>query len=309
MTDPITIFRASKGLNTKADPARIYSSKEGITDLAVAGDIDITDTGRISRRKGYTQQISGISAHSLFCDGGDCLFVTGTNLCILNSDYSYDVLTAVHANARMAYVQINDQIYYCNGYQKGIIEDKNVKSWELGEYVGPPTRRHLVDPPIGTKLAYYNGRVFVVQGDVIWYSEPGYFGAFDLARGFLWYPSSIRMVRPVDDGMYISTSTQTFFVSGSNPLEFTQTKVADYPAIQWTDIKLSGRLVFNQDGGKTIVETNGLSAMWMSEQGICYGGPSGNFYNLTFDKIASFPTGLTGSGLVHNGRYVGLINS
>lgn len=301
MTKPINIFRGSDGLNTMIDPARLRSGG-GVQDLAVAADIDVTDTGRISRRKGYTKRISA-SVHSLFCDGGPCLFVTGTSLCSLNPDYTYNILATVTAAARVSYTEINNRIYWCNGNEKGYVSGSINHSWIKGEYVGPTTKRILSNPPTGTLVAYYRTRMYIAQANVLWYSEPLAFGAFDLVRGFFMFATDIRMVRAVEDGIFVSSSNNTYFLRGNTPLSFEQIKVADYPAIQWSDAKLEGSL--SQDGG--IIEGNGISAMWMSNNGICYGGPGG-FRNLTLDKIADFPDGLSGSGLVYNGRYIGLIN-
>jgi len=295
----ISIFRGSTGLNTKIDPARLYS-KEGIKDLAVAADVDVTDTGRISRRKGYTERAS-IESHSLFCDKGKCLFVSGTSLYELLPDYSYTVLAAVTANKRVSYTEINERIYWCNGTEKGYITDKN-NSWVKGNYIGPTSKRTLSDPPTGTIVEYYKNRMYVAQENVLWYSEPGAFGAFDLARGFFQWATEIRMVRAVDNGIFVSTEKNTYLLLGRSPLQFEQVKVAGFPAIKHSDCKLNGYL--SESG---IIEGTGQSAMWVSPQGVCYGGNDG-FRNLTIDKIANFSTGRTGSGLVYNNKFLGLIN-
>ena len=153
----LPIFIGTEGLNTKIDPARLYKDG-GIQDLAVGADIDVTDTGRISRRKGYTKRISDIPIHSLFCDDGLCLFVTGTSLCSLNPDYTYTVLATVTEDVRVDYVEINNRIYWLNGNEKGYITDIN-NSWVKGTYVGPTTRRNLVSPPIGAIVEYYRNRM------------------------------------------------------------------------------------------------------------------------------------------------------
>ena len=302
---PITIFRGTRGLNTKIDPAQL-GKNGGILDLAVAADVDVNDTGkRISRRKGYTRQTTS-AAHSLFCDKGPCLFVAGTGLYELHADYSSTLLTTVAENARMSYAEVNGRVYYQNGYEKGYIKDSGAHTWERGTYYGPDTDRVFSDPPIGTIVRHYRNRMYIAQKNVLWYSEPGDFGRFDLARGFLMYATDIRMVRPVEDGIYVSDSTASYFLKGSTPLEFVQIHVAPYPAIEGTDTSFFGSLIFGNEG-ITIMEGPGIAAMWLSEEGVCYGGPNG-FFNVTLDKIADIPAGLTGSGLVHKGKYVGLID-
>jgi hypothetical protein len=301
---PITIFRGTYGLNTKIDPARL-GKNGGVLDLAVAADVDVSDTGRLSRRKGYTKQTTS-AAHSLFCEQGPCLYVSGTGLYELHADYSSTLLATVTENARMNYAEINGRVYYLNGYEKGYIQDSGSHTWEKGTYYGPDTDRVLSDPPIGTIVRHYRNRMYIAQKNVLWFSEPGAFGAFDLARGFVMYASDIRMVRPVEDGIFVSSSRNTYFLKGSTPLEFVQLRVAPYPAVEGTDAPFSGALIFGQEGA-SIMEGPGIAAMWLSEEGVCYGGPNG-FYNVTLDKIADMPTGLTRAGLVHKGKYVGLID-
>lgn len=299
------IFQGTHGLNTKIDPARL-GRKNNILDLAVAGDVDISDTGRISRRKGYTQQTE-VASHSLFCEGGDCLFIAGTGLYQLHPDYTSSLVTTVTSGLTMDYAQVNGQIYYCNGADKGIVRNGQYSAWEKGTYYGPDTHRTLSNPPIGTMVEYYRNRLYVVQKNVLWYSEPGAYGAFDLARGFFMYPTDIRLVVAVDDGIYLSDSTTHYFLKGNTPQEFEQITLANYPAITGTDSTFNGQLVFDRYEGARIIDGAGKAALWLSNEGICYGGPGG-FLNVTQDKIAGFPDGLTGSGLVHKGKYIGLID-
>ncbi len=297
---PLTIFRGSTGLNTKIDPTRLYSNA-GIKDLAVAGDVDVGDTGRLSRRKGYTKQLAG-NYHSLFCDKGACCFALGTGLYLLNLDYTSVMIATITENAPVSYTQVNDRIYWCNGMEKGYITQSLNHAWVKGTYIGPETKRSFSDPPTGTIVEYYNNRMYVVQNNVLWYSEPGAYGTFDLARGFFQYGTNIRMVRAMADGLYVSSSNNTYFLQGGSPKDFQQRKVAPYAAIRGSDCKLDGSLI---EG--SIVPGNGVAAMWLSNEGICYGGPGG-FQNLTLNKITNFPDGLSGSGVIHNDRYIGLID-
>jgi len=157
MAKRIKLFTEADGLNIKDDPARLkYVPKTGVTDLAVAYNVDITDNGRISRRKGFTQQVA-LDTHSLFCDGGSCLFVTGDALCILHPDYTYTSLRNVQQNAKMRYAQVDDTIYYLNGWQIGRVLEGLSVSWVMDddEY-GPTTQQVFSDPPIGTDIAHFS---------------------------------------------------------------------------------------------------------------------------------------------------------
>lgn len=300
MPELITIFRGSSGLNVKTDPTRLrFDPATGIQDLAVAVNIDHDRTGRVSRRKGFAATAVTAAVHSIWCDGGPCLFVTGTSLCQLAASYTYQTLATVTAGARMSYFQVDTRSYWMNGFEKGYIEAGANNSWVKGDYVGPETTRQYYDPPIGHKTAYEHGRVWIAQGSVVWYSEPYNLGAFDLSRGFLTFESRVSMIRPVKGGVFFGDAHKTYFAAGTDPRSMELLIVADYPVIEGTDSPLD--MVKFGDGS-----INGVGAIWTSTQGICVGMPTGQFINLTFKNL-SYPNALKGSGLCFDGRYVAVL--
>jgi hypothetical protein len=308
MAKVLRLFSGTSGLNTKVDPARLpYNPETGVQDLAVAYNVSIDDTGRVSRRKGFTQQVAG-NFHSLFCDGGECLYVLGVTMGRLLPDYTGIAVATVTASAKMAYAQVNDRIYYCNGNETGFVEEGVNNAWVKGDYYGPETDRNFVDPPIGTDLGYYNGRIYVAQGSTCWYSEPFGFNLFDLTRNYWAVDSEIRMIRPVQGGVFVGSETKVYFFGGANPTEAQRITVCDYPVIKWSDCNFHGSFVLTQSGEAFIDYNSGsLSALWMSANGICYGGYNGDFRNLTEDKVV-LPASNSGAGLVYNGTFIGLLN-
>lgn len=311
MAQRVKIFSGSDGLNTRIDPARLkYNPKTGIADLAASKNVDIDDTRRISRRKGFTKQVA-VNSHSIWCDGGPCLFVAGDALCILHSDLkTYTPLRNVQPGARMRCVQVDDVAYYCNGYQAGRVADGLSMSWVMDDdYYGAETKKEFSDPMIGTDIAYHSSRIWIVEGDTAWHSEPFGFNLFNLAKNYFKFDSPLRMIRPVRDGIFFSSETATFFYRGTgDPKEYVKTTVVDYPAAEYSDVKLYGKLVFYRNGGLSVDKNPGeVSAMWMSQKGVCYGGYDGTFRNLSQDKLVS-PSAVSGSSLVHDGKFLGLLN-
>jgi len=305
------LLSATTGLNTKVDPVRLgYNPETGVQDLAVAYNVDVDDTGRVSRRKGFTSQVSA-DCHSVFCDGGACLYVTGDALTLLRTDYTTKALRNVQVGARMRYAQVDDEVYYCNGVQTGRVADEVSMSWVMADTkYGPGTKREYSDPPVGTDVAFHAGRMWVAEGDTIWYSEPLGFNYFDLAGCYFKFNSQVRMIRPVKEGLFVSDEVATYFFRGiGDPKEYYKIKVANYPVVQYSDVKFFGKLVIFQ-GGEFIIDVSfgDLSALWMAEQGVCYGGYDGTFKNLTEEKIEKFPPALTGAGLFYKGSYIGLLN-
>lgn len=295
--EPVTIFSASNGLNVKVDPTRVPFDKEsGVTDLSVAVNVNIDSTGRVSRRKGFAATTRTENIHSLWCGGVGCFFVTDSMLCLLGADYTSTAVATVTPGAPVSYFQLEKRTYWMNGYEKGFVEAGSNRSWGIGSYVGPDSSRILSDPPIGHLIAYDYGRVFVAQGPVIWYSEPFSLGAFDLARNFLPFESRITMMQPLLGGMFVSTETETYFLPGRDPQGTEPGKVADYPAIRGTDVRVD----LSKIGAG---ELTGIGAMWASTKGICAGTPDGRFINLTHRRL-DYPSALFGAGICFDDRYV-----
>ena len=297
MAKPLTVFRGSAGLNNKVDPVNLhYDPDTGVSELAVAYNVDIDRRGRIARRKGF-RKVHAAAVHSLFCDGGHCLFVSGDALKRLNPDYTATALRAVTPGARMRYVQVDGDIYYANGFEKGVVRADGLSyEWTGGAYVGPPTTKTFEDPPIGHLLEHFNGRIYIANGCTVWYSEPFAYAWFNTAENFIPLASRVRMIRAVRGGLFVSSSEKTFFFAGSGPKEFSPTVVADYPAIEGADVIVEGSRVASG-------EIVGRAAMWASPRGVCIGGPDGTFRNLTERKL-EYPSANVGAAYYRDGVYL-----
>ena len=62
-----------------------------LSDLAIANNVNIDDTGKIVLRDGYLQKLAG-AYHSLWSNGTTCLYVIGTELRQLMSNLSASAL-------------------------------------------------------------------------------------------------------------------------------------------------------------------------------------------------------------------------
>jgi len=304
----VRFFTGTTGMNTKVDPARIrYDPKTGVQDLAACKNIDIDNTGRVSRRKGFTSRVSLSGCHSLFCDEGDCLFVYGGALCVLGKDYSYTAIRNVTPGATMRCRQLDNVIYYCNGFERGKVFEGVSYGWNKPTYYGPVTTKEFMDPPVGTDLEYYAGRMFVVQGKIVPYSEPFDVSTFE-RKSYLPFDAEVVMFKSVEDGIYAGTDKETFILSGQDANAFEISKVADYPAVKGSEVKIVGRLAQTKSGRYYINDKGGKkSLLWLSREGVCFGGPGGEFVNLTEEKV-DLPDALTGTGFVYDNKYIGIMN-
>lgn len=298
MTDTLNIFTGSTGLNTQVDPVRLlFDPQSGVQDLAVAYNVDHDATGRVSRRKGFSATIRTENIHSLWCDGGECLFANGTSLCVLNSDLTRTVVATITDGPRLSYAQVSNKAFWANGIETGYVQGTINHEWTAGTYYGPSTTRQYSGPPVGNHLAFFGGSVFVIQGNTAWHSEPFSLNQFDLVRNHYQFQTAIRMFCPVSDGIFVGTERNVYFLLGTSPRDLRRIPKSGYPPIEWTDARIPLEVIPSFQGMTQI------GVIWTSTEGICVGLPDGQVLNLTKAKV-SFPTSLRGAGIVIDKRYI-----
>lgn len=302
MAKTVRIFSGTTGLHTNVDPVRAgFDPKTGITDLTAGINIDVTDSQKPTRRKGCVKK-SSTPGHSLFCDGGAVLFVTGSSLARLNPDFSHTILGPVSApHLRMRYVQIGSSIYYGNGVHKGVFSEE---TGTAGDWVAPPSPSDVEvdyqDPVPPTHLEYYRGRLFTAWENILLYSAEWGYSWFDLVNQVVPFPSRITMIRRVSEGLYVGCERDgVFFCAGYGPDEFMVDRVSPDPPVEHTDVRVRADSV--------VGEMKGDAAMWTSKSGVCFGGSQRMFMNLTEDRV-DLPPAMTGCAIANRSAYLSLIN-
>lgn len=300
MSKPFRLLSKSSGLNNKVSPTNIiYDERSGIGDLCVAVNVDITNEGKIARRSGTTITAITSNVHSLFTGINDTYFVSGSVLYALNPDYTAtSLVTGLTSGFTMAYCDVLDRTYYCNTRQKGYIRHRSNNSWTAGTYVGPTTYRTYSDPPIGSLLGLYRGRMYVVKDNTLWYSEPFAYSMFDMARSYVWFEQNITSLLPVEDGLYVSAD-KVYFLKGTQPVEFALSTVSAYPVVGQTGVVVQGENLLDKS-------YSGKCAIWTSQDGIFLGFGNGQVKNLTKDKLDLPPIG-GGCAVYHKEAYTALL--
>jgi len=301
----ISIFSGSNGLNTKIDPVRIrFNPETGISDLSACVNIDIDDSGRISRRKGYTATSRTESWENLFSCGSYALGTKGNALCVIEADMSYTAIRNITTGASMNFVRDTDGkqdvIFYNNGYETGKILNKISYSWVADDYVGATSRKEIYDPPLGHLLEIRNLRMFIAEGNILWYSEPGALSQFRLAANYFGYPNRLRMVQAVDGGLWISDSESVYFLGGNIAPALqempTQVKKCDCPVIEGTNVEAPASRI-------GIEGLSGIVTIFTTTKGVCIGSADGILIPITEHKI-DIPSGLSGSAIYRDEKYI-----
>jgi hypothetical protein len=178
----------------------------------------------------------------------------------------------------------------------------NQSGWQVysGETeLGPELKTLFFDQaPAGHMLEYFNGRIYVADGQYVFPSKPYAYELFDL-EDYLPFDGPISLLGAVEDGLFIADGRRTYFVKDPK----VRVPVLPYGAITGTMTKIDLRLF--GDGG---MEGTGL--MWISRKGIVLGTRGGSVRNLS-ESVYVFEAGSFGAGLFrqsngHN-QYVALL--
>lgn len=293
------LITGTTGLNNKADPSSVlYNPETGIVDLTEAVNVDIDDYGKITTRDGQARITTG-EFLTAFCNKGPCFVVQNraSDSAIFQLSTNLSTLTGIRSgltkSRNVSFCDVGNQTFYSNGVQNGYIEDGTSYAWpDTSGHVGATTTREFYSAPVGNHIAYFLGCFWIAVGPVIYVSEVYSPGKFRLLGKMFQFGSDVRMIRPVQGGVWVSDSEKTGFISRAD--DFKQMSWAiksEYPAHEWS---ANDRLV---DLRSTPFEIKGLSAVWASDEGLTYGSPDGDLHVPTENQLI-YPTGSSGATVV-----------
>ena len=115
-----------KGINNTADPVRL-----SLGWMNSANNINVTGTGGLKRRDGYTRVIPGkISGAYSTRDFRRMYIVRDGDLCVVNKDMTTTVLASGLREPYTYWAETNQQVLFSNGEAKGIIyPDNSIHEW------------------------------------------------------------------------------------------------------------------------------------------------------------------------------------
>lgn len=165
--------------------------------------------------------------------------------------------------------------------------------------VGPPTGRMIATQflrplPSGHIVRAFNGRQLVARENLLLWSEPLRYGMFNPGHNYIRFPDRIDMVEPVGDGsagagVYVSSGPNTYFLSGPEPAQWSQRRVALCGAVAGSSCITPG----NAWG----LETEEAIPAWLNGNGLySIGMPGGQLTSFNRDEL-SLGTGDSGASL------------
>lgn len=156
----------------------------------------------------------------------------------------------------------------------------------------PLATQLLQPPPPGHLVAYYRGRLFVADGETLYYSEPHAYEWFDLRRHFQ-FAAPITLLAPVEDaekgGIVVSDGLTTGWLGGTDPDAFELTPLSPHGAVLGSLVYVPGTLF---DDGRL---GDRALPLWLSTTGLCAALPDGTLLNLTEERYQMTESGVAGA--------------
>jgi len=123
---PSQIIQAFKGLNNTADPLRV-----GLEWLSQADNVNVTDTGAIVKRAGYTRTQTGAFTSAYSTQDHSRLYaVADSTLVAVTSHTTRVAIAPLTSAAPMYWAEVNGQVFFNNGADCGIVlPDNTVLDW------------------------------------------------------------------------------------------------------------------------------------------------------------------------------------
>ena len=151
-------------------------------------------------------------------------------------------------------------------------------------------------------LTLWNGRMWAAVGNLLVFSTfvggVPHYGLYDGRGGFYRFPSSVRMVRPVYDGMYVGTADETLFLrgdgAGQQPL---RREPVDGAGVLGSLMIPSAAFPLDQP------EQTDTVPAWLSTDGeVIVGRAGGLLQRLTRERLALRPGASAALAFVRDGR-------
>lgn len=137
--------------------------------------------------------------------------------------------------------------------------------------------------PKGTIIKYFYGRVYIVNGQLIYYSEGKDYEHFDL-RNYLYYAANVTAILPCEDGMWVAADG-LYWINGKDPKQFNQIKKSDYRIYHNSDNFVPAHRFSNKS-------YYGYGYYATCKEGILQLGNNG-YFQLVSSTVYNIPAGVT----------------
>lgn len=138
-------------------------------------------------------------------------------------------------------------------------------------------------PPFMENLCYAFGRIWGSAGPDVYYSEPFHPGWFKPTSNKYPFEDTVTMIAKVRTGLFIGMKRKTRFLAGTIPEQMT-VQDAGAGSVRGTLAYCNNIPEPGTTPGKAGTDYTDVP-VWLTEEGIVAGSPTGKFYNVTKNKL------------------------
>lgn len=312
------IFGQFEGLKNTVSRERLKPS-----ELEIAQNVDIDDAGQIRSRRGFEKKLTG-KCHSLWASSSGTYVVKDDVLGTISPGFDFVALKSGIGDAPLAYVEAAGEVFFSSALTSGRIKNGVCADWgaytDQGLWLSPvvnPTStlpavrgQWLGKPKMADCLAYFNGRIYMADDNLVWLTLLYNYNYVDRTRNFYQFENPITMLGAVTNGVYVGTEQDIWFLSGTHAEGMKRIPLASYGVLRGSMLSVPAELLKPQLQQETPPSKNAI--VFLTNSGMVAGFDSGEMYNLTQADVL-FPDGVSAAAMFRQqdglNQYVAAIES
>ena len=146
-----------------------------------------------------------------------------------------------------------------------------------------PLRTDNLSPaPAGRLLSFWRGRALTAVGKVLYASRTNQVESFAFRRDFKQFTTDITLVQPVENGIFVGTTTELAFLAGAEFDKLVFSSAANGAVVLGSGVAVQGELIKRGEGGGL-----GAAMLCIADRGIVAGFSDGGILRMTEGRYAT----------------------
>jgi hypothetical protein len=247
--------------------------------LKDALDYNIDREGYIHARLDY-ELLSDVTGFSDLYEVGNVTYAVSAGAVGIVGESGFTALRAV--TGAVGWSQLNGRAVFCDYSGVYLIEGATTQQLILRATLDDEERYGLTDMPGGHWLAFADGRLFVLRGRSLLWSEALDYGSHSPARNFIRFKTNPTWMAPVDGGIFVGLAETVVFLRGNNPAEYKLEEVSGLSCPGAALVVPSRYMAPELQGGHDV-------AVWFGETGFVVGRADGSVVYPQAEQIRELP--------------------
>ena len=188
-----------------------------------AVDCDIDREGFTYARNNYVILDDAEAYRDIYEHNGQTYAVSGGFVGIVG-EAGFTNIRATPAG--VGWSEINGELIYCDMAGVYKIAGTTATQFTARPTIDEEERYELTTIPGGKAVAYWQGRLLVLRGRSLLWSEPLDYGAHSAPRNYVRFRKTPTWMAALDAGLYVGVEGEVFFLEGTDPKQFRMTVVS-----------------------------------------------------------------------------------